>query len=124
MPALDLDKARVILNCIGKTIGITDQSQKPKLTDSFYAIGGTSINAMEAINRINSHAAFQEVPLRVEDFMVATSIQELLAVGNAPMKLDIQVRKMKSSDKDFVIEVINSNIACVFYTVGKSSNCT
>ena len=53
--------------------GITHVSQKPKLSDNFFHIGGTSINAVAAVAKINQH--FQ---ITIENFISARSIEDLV----------------------------------------------
>ena len=53
--------------------GILDDSQKPKLTNNFFEIGGTSINAVATVAKIN-----QQLPLSIEKFISAKTIGELV----------------------------------------------
>ena len=96
-------KARVILNAIGTTIGITDVDSKPKLSDNFYQIGGTSINAMTAANKINAHDLFRDGQIGVVEFFSAKTILDLV-VKNSDSAVDdeVVIRPMRESDRDVV----------------------
>ena len=39
-------KKKALMLFTGQVVGITDSDDKPKLSDSFFFIGGSSINAM------------------------------------------------------------------------------
>ena len=54
-------------------IGVLDASQKPNLSDNFFQIGGTSINAVTTVSKINEHFS-----LSVETFLAANTIGDLL----------------------------------------------
>ena len=54
-----------------------DVLQKPTLSDNFFQIGGTSINAVHAVAKINEHFA-----MPIERFISARTIAELVGEGN------------------------------------------
>ena len=94
------ERARVVLACIGKVIG-----ERPQLIDDFYAIGGTSINAMQALNGINAHKElFGDNPVSVSDFMTAKSILDIVLATYKEAKDDITIRRMDKDDEAHVVE--------------------
>merc|ERR1712137_898920 len=95
--------ARAILNGIGRTLGLTSRDGKPRLSDDFFAIGGTSINAMYAIAKINADPALDQKKISVTEFIGAEILLDLLS-GPPKAEPKITIRKMRLSDKNTVVQ--------------------
>ena len=110
-------RARVVLACIGKVTG-----ERPQLSDDFYAIGGTSINAIHALNGINAHKELfgTKRPVSVTDFMTAKSILDIVLATSKEAKDDITIRRMDKDDKAHVVETFAKQFPSVeLMTSGK-----
>lgn len=96
----DSERARVILACIGQVTG-----ERPRLADNFFAVGGTSINAMHALNKINTHyGLFGDNPVKISDFMGAKSILDLVVMRGEGATDEISIRRMNCQDEANVVE--------------------
>lgn len=84
-----------------------DISQKPTLLDNFFQIGGTSINAVHAVAKINEHFA-----VTIEKFIAARTIGDLVAEADlvSEEKADNLTNLMEMGD----IEVCNFQLYCFF----------
>ena len=56
-----------------KILGVSNPRCKPRLSDSFFEIGGTSINAVAVVSKIN-----ESISVSVENFIQAKTIGDLI----------------------------------------------
>ena len=54
-------------------LGISHSMYKPRLSDNFFQIGGTSINAVAVVSKINKYTS-----ISIEDFIQAKTLGELI----------------------------------------------
>ena len=58
---------------VNKILGVSNPRCKPRLSDNFFEIGGTSINAVAVVSKIN-----ESISVSIEKFIQAKTIGDLI----------------------------------------------
>ena len=88
-------------------LGVSHERYKPRLSDNFFEIGGTSINAVAVVSKIN-----QGMKISIQDFIQAKTIGHLIMNKTNDLKKnlkpilsvvdDVKVDKYSANLKGFI----------------------
>jgi len=113
------NEAKIVLESVSSII--LDGSQKPKISDNFFAIGGDSINMVQVIAKINDHGYH----ITVTDFVTSAKLSGVVdALTTEPMVEDLSKAmkklqetndyescKLEPEHKETVLDMISRSFA-------------
>ena len=74
-------------------LGVSHERYKPRLSDNFFEIGGTSINAVAVVSKIN-----QIKTVSIEDFLRAQKIGDLIMNKTEANQINLNHEELVAKD--------------------------